>query len=142
MRRLVVIVVLAAVVGAIAPAAVAAGNEAAEKQALAAAQGWLALVDAGKFAESWDAAAAVFRAAVSKADWVRMVGAVRTPLGGVVSRKLNAKQFTTTVPGAPDGHYVIIQFNTVFEHKATAVETITPMLDADGSWRVSGYFIR
>ena len=31
---------------------------------------------------------------------------------------------------------------TVFEKKASAVETITPMLDPDGVWRVSGYFIR
>jgi hypothetical protein len=37
---------------------------------------------------------------------------------------------------------VTIQYETVFENKASAVETITPMLDPDGIWRVSGYFIR
>ena len=37
---------------------------------------------------------------------------------------------------------MIIQFATSFEHKKEAVETITPMLDADGSWRVAGYFIK
>jgi hypothetical protein len=142
MRKLMVVLVLGAVMGAMAPATVRAGNEAAEKQAIAAAQAWLALVDAGKFAESWETAAAMFRAAVTKADWVRMVGAVRTPLGNVVSRKLKAKQFTTTLPGAPDGQYVVIQFDTGFEHKAAAAEMITPMLDKDGSWRVCGYFIR
>jgi len=46
------------------------------------------------------------------------------------------------MPGAPDGKYVIIQYDTVFENKASAVETVTPMVDPDGSWRVSGYFIR
>jgi hypothetical protein len=46
------------------------------------------------------------------------------------------------VPGAPDGRYVTIQYETVFEKKASAVETITPMLDPDGIWRVSRYFIR
>jgi hypothetical protein len=30
----------------------------------------------------------------------------------------------------------------VFENKAAAVETVTPMADPDGAWRVSGYFIR
>jgi hypothetical protein len=44
--------------------------------------------------------------------------------------------------GAPDGKYVTIRYETVFENKASAVETITPMLDPDGIWRVSGYFIR
>ena len=35
-----------------------------------------------------------------------------------------------------------IRYRTAFEHKAEAVETVTPMLDRDGLWRVSGYFIR
>jgi len=142
MRGLAVTVVVALFLGALAPTSAGAGNETAEKQATAAAQSWLALVDAGKFDESWDAAASMFRAALTKADWVRTAGAVRTPLGAVTSRKLKSKRFTTTLPGAPDGQYVVIQFDTSFEHKASAIETITPMLDKDGSWRVSGYFIK
>ena len=35
-----------------------------------------------------------------------------------------------------------IQYDSVFENKDSAVETVTPMLDPDGTWRVSGYFIR
>jgi hypothetical protein len=46
------------------------------------------------------------------------------------------------LPGAPDGEYVVIQYESSFEHKQAAVETVTPMLDKDGTWRVSGYFIR
>ena len=41
-----------------------------------------------------------------------------------------------------DEEYVVIQFNTVFENKAKAVETITPMKDPDGKWEVSGYYIK
>ena len=48
----------------------------------------------------------------------------------------------TELPGAPDGEYVVFQFDTQFERKRAAVETVTPMRDPDGSWRVSGYFIR
>ena len=29
-----------------------------------------------------------------------------------------------------------------FGNKKAAVETITPMLDKDGKWRVSGYYIK
>jgi hypothetical protein len=36
----------------------------------------------------------------------------------------------------------IVSFQTPFENKKAAVETVTPMLDTDGQWRVSGYYIR
>jgi hypothetical protein len=67
---------------------------------------------------------------------------VRSPLGKLVSRKVKSREYVEKVPGGPDGKYVVIQFDTVFQNKATAVETVTPMLDPDGAWRVSGYFIR
>lgn len=106
------------------------------------AKAWLALVDQGKYGESWDAAAKLFRAAVTREKWSEAVVAVRDPLGKVVSRKLKSAQFKETLPGAPDGKYVVIQFDTSFERKKKAVETITPMQEADGSWKVSGYFIK
>jgi len=40
------------------------------------------------------------------------------------------------------GGYVVIKFNTNFEHQAAATETVTPMKDSDGEWRVSGYYIK
>ena len=43
---------------------------------------------------------------------------------------------------SPDGQYVVIQFTSSFENKKSAIETITPMLDPDGQWRVSGYYIK
>ena len=53
-----------------------------------------------------------------------------------------SKTFMTELPGAPDGRYVVIQFDTAFENKASSVETVTPMADPDGAWRVAGYFIK
>jgi len=60
----------------------------------------------------------------------------------LVSRKVKSRQLVDKLPGAPDGKYVVIQYDTVFAGKASAVETVTPMLDRDGTWRVSGYFIK
>ena len=68
--------------------------------------------------------------------------AYRKPLGNVLSRNLMFTKYTNTLPGAPDGEYVVIQYKTSFENKASAVETVTPMLDTDGIWRVSGYYIK
>ncbi len=113
-----------------------------EDAAQKAAESWLKLVDGGKYAASWEQAAQVFKGAVKQADWAQMVGGVRTPLGAMMSRKVKSREYREKMPGAPDGKYVIIQYDTSFDHKASAVETVTPMVDPDGVWRVSGYFIR
>ena len=117
-------------------------DQAAEKAAVEAANSWVALVDEGKYAQSWDNAADYFKSAVKKDQWESSLSAGRKPLGKVLSRKVKAKQYTTTLPGAPDGQYVVIQYETSFERKASAIETITPMRDKDGKWRVAGYYIR
>ncbi len=113
-----------------------------EDVAQAAAESWLKLTDGGDFAGSWEQAAETFKGAVTQADWVKMAGGVRTPLGRVTSRKLKSREYTEKLPGAPDGKYVVIQYETAFEKKASAVETVIPMADPDGKYRVSGYFIR
>ena len=113
-----------------------------EEEAVKAATDWLALVDSGNYAESWDTAAAYFKGSITKDQWEETLKGVRPPLGKSQSRKVKSKQYATSLPGAPDGEYVVIQFDTSFENKSTAVETVTPMKDADGKWRVSGYFIR
>jgi hypothetical protein len=117
-------------------------QESQEKAALAAAQTWLSLVDQGKYADSWDNAAAYFKNAVTREQWQQSLNAVRKPLGKMVSRKEKSSKFTKTLPGAPDGEYVVIQFATSFENKKAAVETVTPMREKDGKWRVSGYYIK
>ncbi len=117
-------------------------NARGEAAAIKATDAWLRLVDAGQYAESWREAAPLFKGAVTEHQWAAQVGAVRKPLGAVVSRTLKSATPATSLPGAPDGHYVVIQYDTVFAHKQHAVETVTPMLDKAGQWRVSGYFVR
>jgi hypothetical protein len=117
-------------------------NPPAEREAIRAANFWLALVDAGNYAKSWETAAGYFKAAVQQEEWVESLTAIRKPLGRANYRTLKYKQFSTTLPGAPDGEYIVIQFTTYFENKRPAIETVTPMRDKDGKWRVSGYYIR
>jgi hypothetical protein len=113
-----------------------------ESAAESAAIAWLGLVDAGDYAESWSAASTLFRQSVTEAQWQAAVAGVREPLGPLTSRKVQSATFKDSLPGAPDGEYVVIVFTSSFANKATAIETVTPMKDADGEWRVSGYFIR
>jgi hypothetical protein len=114
----------------------------AESKAVAAAKEWLSLVDNQKYGESWQQAAQLFKDAVNKQQWIQIIQSGRRPLGKNTSRELKSKRYMTNVPGAPDGEYVVIEFNASFENKKSAIETVTPMLDKDAKWRVSGYFIR
>jgi hypothetical protein len=119
-----------------------ATNTEKEKAAVIVAEKWLSMVDQGNYAESWKEAAALFRNAVKQEQWEQSLQAVRKPLGKLVSRKVNKKTYKTSLPGAPDGEYVVIEFETSFENKRTAFETLTPMREKDGKWRVSGYYIK
>ena len=117
-------------------------NEAAVSEAVSAAESWLGVVDSGEYGKSWDQSSELFRNAVSRAEWKQSLNAARRPFGVLVSRKLKSTQFATSLPGAPDGEYVVIQFEASFGNKRASVETVTPMLEKDGQWRVSGYFIK
>lgn len=107
----------------------------------AAARGWLAEVDAAEYNRSWKNAATLFKSQVSAQQWRDAIAGTREPMGAVKSRTLSSANYTTSLPGAPDGEYVVLQFATEFENKKVAIETVTPMLD-DGTWRVSGYYIK
>ena len=113
-----------------------------ELAALFAAEKWLAIVDSEKYAESWKETAELFKKAVKPNQWTQTMESGRKPLGKLITRKLKTKVYKSSLPGAPDGEYVVIQFETSFENKKVAVETVTPMMDEDGVWRVSGYYIK
>ncbi|MBU0468806.1 MAG: DUF4019 domain-containing protein [Candidatus Omnitrophica bacterium] len=102
---------------------------------------WVNLIDEEAYDKSWDEAAAFFKQAVSKDMWVDMVKKARVPFGIVIERELVVSKYLTTLPGAPDGEYVVMQFAAKFERKEKAVETITVMRDEDGQWKVAGYYI-
>ncbi len=110
----------------------------AAKEAVTA---WLKLADSNQLEKTWDEAGAVFKAAISRADWAKQLGSVRGALGKLKARELKSATFTRTLPGAPEGEYVVTQWDTKFENKA-GIETITTSHEKDGAWRVVGYFIK
>jgi hypothetical protein len=117
-------------------------QDSSTKPAQTAVESWLALIDANSYGASWDEAAAFFKAAVTQDKWQAAVTGARTPLGALKTRTLKSATATTTLPGAPDGNYVVFQYNTSFDQKQAAVETATVIKESDGTWRVVGYFIR
>ena len=137
--RVVCLVVTALLLGALG---VAQDNAKKTKAAEDAAEAWLRFVDSGDYSQSWMDASSLFKSQVTEKEWEQQIQAARGPLGALISRKLRSAQFKTKLPGAPDGQYVVIQYDSSFANKKSAVETVTPMLDKDGKWRVAGYFIK
>lgn len=121
-----------------APSAIDAATQTA---ATAAARNWLALIDGGRWEESWQQAGILFRSQITSDRWTRQVQPVREPLGAVVSRELVQTNAADSLPGAPAGDYVVLQFSSDFANMQDAIETVTLARGASG-WSVIGYFIR
>ena len=107
----------------------------------AAARAWVALVDGGRWDESWRAASTLFRSQTTTRQWAAMIEPVRKPLGTVSARAVARASAATSRPGAPAGEYQVVQFRTAFAVKPGAIETVV-LAREDGAWKVAGYFIR
>ena len=118
-----------------------AADQDKEAAAVAAAEEFLVLVDQGEYVKSWEQASSLFAERIPKEDWIEGISRFRPTFGAIKERTLKGSHLARSLPGAPDGEYVLILFTSVFENKATAVETITMMLDTDKQWRAAGYYI-
>jgi DNA-binding CsgD family transcriptional regulator len=108
----------------------------AESPVTEAARQWLALVDAGKWPESFAATAKSFQTLNTLDMWQSASVGGRVPLGRVLSRRLAAEE---SVPGPPNG-YQVVRFKTDFSSKPGATETLS-LAREDGIWRIVGYII-
>ena len=115
-----------------------------EKLTLAqqSAREWLNLIDRFEYDESWLQTSLYFQNSITQEQWQQTLQGVRQPLGNMLSREVAARQYATSLPGSPDGEYVVIQYRTSLVNKESAVETVTPMLDEDEQWKVAGYYIK
>ncbi|PHY17279.1 DUF4019 domain-containing protein [Caulobacter sp. BP25] len=123
------------------PVAYAAPDAASDKAGADAAEAWAKLLDQQRWGDSWKVSGSLFRFKINEAGWTATVQPLRQRLGAVSSRSVKSVSSATTLPGAPDGEYKIIQFATGFAGKPDAIETI--VLAKEGAdWKVDGYFIR
>lgn len=127
---------------AASPVTVQAQEADLTKAGIAAAEQWLQTLDAGKIGQSWTESSASLRGMVTQAQWEAALRQARSPLGAFQARKLVGARHTTSLPNAPAGEYVVIQYESTFAGRAGVAETVVPMREADGSWKVSGYFVK
>jgi hypothetical protein len=124
------------------------GLSSEEAAAKTAASSWLAIVDAGRYEESWEEASVAFRENMarfgkSREFWVKALGAARTPLGKTLSRSVSRVAETDAMPGGPEGRrYLELVYESRFENAEAVTETVVVTLDDDGLWRVFNYLVR
>jgi len=118
------------------------GADTRQKDALAAAENWLPMIDNGEYAKSWKEAAAYFKKVITEGEWVQSMQEIRKPLGKPISRKVKSLTPKTSLPNTPEGKYVVIQFETSFEKDKSGLENVNVQLESDGKWRVAGYGIK
>ena len=115
-----------------------AEEQAAERQAL----GFLGYLDHGLFADSYAYTGMLIRAQLDRDAFAKQIEEkVRAGVGALLSRELIDASYTTTVPGAPEGQYVVLDYGASFANRQQAMETVT-LAFAKGYWRVSGYYIK
>lgn len=103
---------------------------------------WLALIDQGRYAESWDAASKTFQLTIKRDEWVKAEEKLRRPLGAVVSRTLLQQLPKQNPKGLPEGYYMVLVYQTDFANRPKANELVTMALESDGKWRVLTYQAR
>ena len=110
--------------------------------AVTAAENWLELVDGRNITGSWEATAEIFKQGGDLAQWQSALEEASKVYGKLVSRQLREALYKSKLPGGGRGHFVVIQYDSVFEKREKVLETITPMLEKDGHWRVAGYIVK
>jgi opacity protein-like surface antigen len=108
----------------------------------AAAREWLGFVDGGDAQASWGAAGKKFQAAIAADVWAEALKKEQARLGRVLQRTVGPTRLQTTLPGFPDGEYAQVLFDTTFANTGDSRETLSLEREADGKWRVIGYFPR
>jgi serine/threonine-protein kinase len=102
------------------------------------AEQWLALIDQGKFADTWTHTSRYFQTNMPQDKWVQTLTAAQQQLGKASDRKLTGREARTDIPGAPAGQYILVGYATDFERKPGLLETVT-FIREDDAWKVVGY---
>ncbi len=115
-------------------------TEKAEK-APAVAMEFLHLIDAEKYAESWESAADLMKEKVTQKEWVEKLTKARVLSGALVKRAEKSTSYSTSAEDSPEGEYIALTFDSAYQRAESVSEYVTVMLEGD-RWRVAGYFMQ
>ena len=104
------------------------------------ARSWVALVDEGKYEESWKTASPLFQQAVSREDWVAKIRKLRKTWGKLKKREFVRGRYVESPVNFPQGDYFALEYRTEFENVKIS-ELVVPVKDETGLWQVGSYSI-
>jgi hypothetical protein len=109
--------------------------------AVTAAKAWVAVIDAGKYEDSYDSTCVETRSQFPQDQWVAVLKALRAPWGPVVDREQLSHVYKSDgVPGL-EGECVVLTYKTDFKNMAGVTEIVV-MKWQDGRWLAAGYNAR
>lgn len=112
----------------------------AEKATVAAME-FLHLIDAEKYAESWQISAGLMQEKVTESEWVEKLTKARARSGALIERSEKDASYSPTAKDSPDGEYIALTYSSKYQQAESVSEYVTVMLE-DGHWKVAGYFIQ
>jgi len=99
---------------------------------------WVAQIDAGQYDESYAFGCDAMHDKVPQDTWVKILKALRTPWGPVMSRKQISHIYKPDGYEGSEGEYMLITYDTSFKGLDSATEMVVLKWDG-GKWRGAGY---
>ena len=109
---------------------------------LGASRSWLADLDAGRYADTWEDADPLLKGTMTRAQWETGLVRARGPLGPVIARKIRQASCTRGTQADPEAEICLVQYDTHFENRPLGDERLTVLKGRDGTWRVASYSLR
>jgi hypothetical protein len=101
---------------------------------------FLQMIDAGQYGQSWQSASRLMQERVSQQAWEEKLKDARTRSGQLVSRDRTSATYSTEAQDSPEGEYIMLIYDSRFEHAEDVSEYVTVMRDGE-DWKVAGYFM-
>lgn len=105
------------------------------------ASAYLQLLDRGRYEEAWHEMSALFQALGDQASWQKRQQALRAAYGALQSRTFFHAISRESYKLSPDGRYVIVQFNSIYQHKQEARETVVMECSTSTACSIREYII-
>ena len=113
-----------------------------EQEVLAAAQNWLALLDAGAFVECCNQAGPHFRSMITPEAFEAVTNNFIAEHGKITSRNLKGIKYADERMSEQDKGPVLVTYETRLEFEEKPVLEVVSVANKDGTWKVLNYNFR
>lgn len=112
------------------------------KAAKEAALVWLGYFDKADYDQCYRELHPFAKEKITQEDWTNALKHVRIQVGKTQKRTFHSAERFTQLPGAPKGKHVIMIMKGQYEHAPKTTETVTCTQTQNGSWLLSGYYVK